>query len=196
MARATTTPAIRARIAASEEPAAVLAGRFGVTLDTIYRWRGRTSFEDRSHTAHQLATTLTRAQELVAGDLRPGGHCLERCQRKAARRGDQPVNLQVPVGKARRHMLLIGGRGWHCVAVGPEVGRHVSFGEFRRKGVAPDQAVGPVRQLLASAQDKIAKRGADDKASGSATDDRETKAGQKTAAGDQGRHHAFSFGRR
>ena len=67
---ATTTPAIRARIAASEEPAAVLAGRYGVTLDTIYRWRGRTSFEDRSHTAHQLATTLTRAQEFVAVELR------------------------------------------------------------------------------------------------------------------------------
>jgi hypothetical protein len=67
---ATTTPAIRAKIAASEEPAAVLATRYGVTLDTIYRWRGRTSFEDRSHTAHQLATTLTRAQEFVAVELR------------------------------------------------------------------------------------------------------------------------------
>ena len=44
---ATTTPAIRAKIAASDEPAAVLAARYGVTLDTIYRWRGRTSFEDR-----------------------------------------------------------------------------------------------------------------------------------------------------
>ena len=67
---ATTTPAIRARIAASYEPAAVLAGRYGVTLDTIYRWRGRTSFEDRSHTAHQLATTLTRVQEFVVVELR------------------------------------------------------------------------------------------------------------------------------
>ena len=67
---ATTTPAIRARIAASDEPAAVLAARYGVTLDTIYRWRGRTSFEDRSHTAHQLATTLTSAQEAVAVELR------------------------------------------------------------------------------------------------------------------------------
>ena len=42
----------------------------GVTLDTIYRWRGRTSFEDRSHTAHQLATTLTSAQEAVVVELR------------------------------------------------------------------------------------------------------------------------------
>ena len=62
MARATTTSAIRAKIAASEDPAAVLAGRYGVSLDTNYRWRGRTSFEDRPHTAHQLATTLTLAQ--------------------------------------------------------------------------------------------------------------------------------------
>ncbi len=67
---ATTTPAIRAKIAASNEPAAVLAQRHGVTLDTIYRWRGRTSFEDRSHTAHQLATTLTPAQEAVVVELR------------------------------------------------------------------------------------------------------------------------------
>jgi hypothetical protein len=34
---ATTTPAIRAKIVASEDPAAVLATRYGVTLDTIYR---------------------------------------------------------------------------------------------------------------------------------------------------------------
>lgn len=67
---ATTTPAIRAKIATSEEPAAVLAARYGVTLDTIYRWRGRTSFEDRSHTALQLATTLTKAQEAVVVELR------------------------------------------------------------------------------------------------------------------------------
>jgi transposase-like protein len=67
---ATTTPAIRAKIAASEEPAAILAARYGVTLDTIYRWRGRASFEDFSHTAHQLATTLTPAQEAVAVELR------------------------------------------------------------------------------------------------------------------------------
>jgi len=67
---ATTTPAIRGQIAASDEPASVLAGRYAVTLDTIYRWRGRVSFEDRSHTAHQLATTLPPAQEAVAVELR------------------------------------------------------------------------------------------------------------------------------
>ena len=58
---ATTTQAIRAKIAASAEPTAALAVRYGVTLDTSYPCRGRTSFENRSHTAHQLATTLTPA---------------------------------------------------------------------------------------------------------------------------------------
>ena len=67
---ATTTLEIRAKIASSDEPAAVLVGRYGVTLDTIYRWRGRTRFEGRPHTAHQLATTLTPAQEAVAVELR------------------------------------------------------------------------------------------------------------------------------
>ena len=62
---AKTTPAIRARIAASDKPATVLAVRYGVTPDTIYRWRGATSFEDRSHTAHQMVTTLTSPQEFV-----------------------------------------------------------------------------------------------------------------------------------
>jgi hypothetical protein len=67
---ATTTPAIRAKIAASGEPAAELAGRPGVTLDTIYHWRGRTRFEDRSPTAHLFATRLTSVQEAVAVELR------------------------------------------------------------------------------------------------------------------------------
>jgi hypothetical protein len=67
---ATTTPAIRAKIAASDAPAAALSARDGVTLDTICRWRGRTSFEDRSHTALRLATTLTRPQEAVVAELR------------------------------------------------------------------------------------------------------------------------------
>jgi len=66
----TTTPAIRAKIAASVESATVLAGRYGVTLEMIYRWRGRTSFEVRTHTGNDLATTLTRTQEAAAVELR------------------------------------------------------------------------------------------------------------------------------
>lgn len=64
--QATTTPKVRAAIQASTETAAMLAERFGVTEQTIYKWRHRDSVEDRSHTPHRLQTTLTPAQEAVA----------------------------------------------------------------------------------------------------------------------------------
>ena len=48
----------------------MLAARFGVTAQTIYKWRKRDSVEDRSHTPHRLQTTLTPAQEAAAVALR------------------------------------------------------------------------------------------------------------------------------
>ncbi len=68
--QATTTPRIRAEIQASDEPAWVLAERFGITEQTVWKWRKRDSVQDRSHTAHRLQTTLTPAQESVAVALR------------------------------------------------------------------------------------------------------------------------------
>ena len=68
--QATTTPKIRAKIQASDEPAWVLAERFGTTEQTVWKWRKRDSVQDRSHTAHRLQTTLTLAQEAVAVSLR------------------------------------------------------------------------------------------------------------------------------
>ncbi|WP_022950212.1 IS481 family transposase [Methylohalobius crimeensis] len=67
---ATTTPRIRALIQASTEPNTVLAKRFGVTVETIARWKGRDSVEDLPHTPHRLPTTLTPAQEQVVLVLR------------------------------------------------------------------------------------------------------------------------------
>lgn len=67
---ARTTPAVRAEIAASGESAAVLAARHGVTEQTIYKWKKRDVFTDRSHTAHRLQTTLTPVQEAIAVELR------------------------------------------------------------------------------------------------------------------------------
>lgn len=49
---ARTTPAVRALIAASDETASVLAQRFGITEQTVYKWKKRESVQDRSHTAH------------------------------------------------------------------------------------------------------------------------------------------------
>lgn len=67
---ARTTPAVRQEIASSGETAVVLAARYGVTEQTIYKWKGREVFTDRSHTAHRLQTTLTPAQEAIAVELR------------------------------------------------------------------------------------------------------------------------------
>jgi len=68
--QATTTPKVRASIQASDEAASVLAERFGTTEQTVYKWRHRDSVHDRSHTPHNLQTTLTPAQEAVAVVLR------------------------------------------------------------------------------------------------------------------------------
>jgi hypothetical protein len=67
---ARTTPAVRAEIAACNEPASVLARRFGITEQTVYKWEKRDVFADRSHTAHRLQTMLTPAQETVVVHLR------------------------------------------------------------------------------------------------------------------------------
>jgi len=64
--QARTTPEVRAAIQASTETAPVRAERFGVTEQTVYKWRHRDSVEDRSHMPHRLQSTLTPAQEAVA----------------------------------------------------------------------------------------------------------------------------------
>jgi len=61
---------VRAAIEASDEPASALAERFGITEQTVYKWKHRDSVHDRSHTPHRLQTTLTPAQEADAVALR------------------------------------------------------------------------------------------------------------------------------
>lgn len=68
--QATTTPKIRATIQGSDEPAWIVAKRYGISEQTVWKWRKRDSVHDRSHTAHRLQTTLTPAQEAVAVSLR------------------------------------------------------------------------------------------------------------------------------
>ena len=67
---ATATPKVRAAIQTSDDPAPVLAARYGITEQTVYKWRHRDMTEDRSHTPHRLQTRLTPAQEAVAVALR------------------------------------------------------------------------------------------------------------------------------
>ena len=68
--QARTTPAVRAEIAASLEPVSVLARRHNITEATVRKWRARSEFQDRPHTAHRLQTQLTPAQEVIAVYLR------------------------------------------------------------------------------------------------------------------------------
>jgi transposase-like protein len=68
--QAITTLKIRAAIQASTEPAWIVAERYGISEQTVWKWRKRDGVQDRSHTAHRLRTTLTPAQEAVAGALR------------------------------------------------------------------------------------------------------------------------------
>ena len=67
---ATTTRKTRALVQASDLPMTVLAKPFGVTVETIARWKRRDSVEDRPHTAHRLQTTLSPAQEAVVLAIR------------------------------------------------------------------------------------------------------------------------------
>ena len=64
--QATTTPKIRAAIKASADPAWMVGERYGISEQTVLKWRHRDSVEDRSHTPHRLQTTLSPAQESVA----------------------------------------------------------------------------------------------------------------------------------
>ncbi len=64
--QATTTPKIRTAIQAGNEPAWIVAERYGISEQTVWKWRKRDSVQVRSHTAHRLQTTLTLAQEAVA----------------------------------------------------------------------------------------------------------------------------------
>jgi hypothetical protein len=69
-ANATTTPKVRAYIQRSKKPVAELANERGVSETTIYRWRGRTTATDRSHTPKRLTTKLLPLEEALICELR------------------------------------------------------------------------------------------------------------------------------
>ena len=67
---ATTTPAVRLALQQSSSTDSELAARYGIGVDTVRKWRHRTSVHDASHTAHRLQTTLNAAQEELVIYLR------------------------------------------------------------------------------------------------------------------------------
>ena len=56
--QARTTPAVRAEIARSHESSGVLASRYGVSTETIRKWRKRGAADCRDHSARNVSMTL------------------------------------------------------------------------------------------------------------------------------------------
>src|SRR5918992_2924533 len=69
---ARTTPAVRAEIARSGEPSGVLAKRFGVSTETIRKWRKRGPDDCLDHSArpHTLPWRATEEERAVVCALR------------------------------------------------------------------------------------------------------------------------------
>lgn len=68
--RARTTPAIRREIQQSELSERKLAAKYGISRDTVRKWKHRDTVEDCSHTPHNLNTSLAASQEAVVIELR------------------------------------------------------------------------------------------------------------------------------
>src|ERR671912_1786318 len=69
---ARTTPAVRAEIARSREPTGVLAQRYGVSTETIRKWRkrGAQDSSDRSSRPHRLPWKATDEERAIVCALR------------------------------------------------------------------------------------------------------------------------------
>src|SRR3954454_23548443 len=69
---ARTTPAVRAEIARSSEPTGGLAGRFGVSTETVRKWRKRgvADCRDRSSRPHKLPWKGSEEERAVVCALR------------------------------------------------------------------------------------------------------------------------------
>src|SRR5919205_2993876 len=73
---ARTTPAVRAEIARSKEGAGVLAKRFGVSTETIRKWRKRGPEDCLDHSAkpHKLPWKASEEERAVVCALRRATH--------------------------------------------------------------------------------------------------------------------------
>ena len=67
---ATTTPATRLALQQASGTDKELAQQYGIGVDTVRKWRHRSTVQDASHTAHRLQTTLNTAQEELVIYLR------------------------------------------------------------------------------------------------------------------------------
>ncbi len=85
---ARTTPAVRAEIARSSEPTGVLARRYGVSTETVRKWRkrGPADCQDRSARPHKRPSSADRrtARTALLGRISGPGRPLRRSGRSSA----------------------------------------------------------------------------------------------------------------
>lgn len=67
---ARTTHAVRAEIKSSPLSGRELAKQLGLSLDTIYKWKRREVVYDKSHTRHNLLSSLSPTEEEIVLELR------------------------------------------------------------------------------------------------------------------------------
>ena len=77
--KARTTPAVRAEIARSTEPTGVLAQRYGVSTETIRKWRqrGPQDCHDHSSRPHKLPWKASEERAIVCALRRATGFPLD-----------------------------------------------------------------------------------------------------------------------
>ena len=68
--RARTTPAVRLEIQQSVLSERRLAEKYGISRDTVRKWKQRDTVEDFSHRPHDLHATLTASEEAIVAELR------------------------------------------------------------------------------------------------------------------------------
>ena len=67
---ARTTPAIRKEIQSSTLSYRDLCKKYGVSQDTIYKWRKRKEVTDKSHARHNLLSSINETEEMLIKGLR------------------------------------------------------------------------------------------------------------------------------
>ncbi|MCI1002934.1 helix-turn-helix domain-containing protein, partial [Ochrobactrum sp. C6C9] len=74
--QARTTPAVRAEIARSTEPASVIARRYGISDQTVRKWRkrGEHAVQDRSSRPKRLPWRVTEEEYAIIVARREGSY--------------------------------------------------------------------------------------------------------------------------
>lgn len=64
------TPAVRQEIKNSNLSSLALASKYNLSLKTIYKWKKRESTQDKSHTRHNLLSSVSNREEAIIAELR------------------------------------------------------------------------------------------------------------------------------